>query len=111
MFCLKIPLTRSIYVAKQIESTKSIYTQGNLFVSEEDIKDFFSFRSETLVAVRAPHGTTLEVPDPDDSMEIPNKRYRIFLKSKGGPVEVFLVSLHDNVSGQSSKEVHFKKSP
>jgi len=85
--------------------------KGNLFVAEEDIKDFFSFRSETLVAVRAPHGTTLEVPDPDDSMEIPNKRYRIFLKSKGGPVEVFLVSLHDNVSGQSSKEVHFKKSP
>ena len=37
-------------------------------------------------------GTTLEVPDPDEGMEYPQRRYQIYLKSQSGPVEVFLVS-------------------
>lgn len=56
-----------------------------------------------MVAVRAPHGTTLEVPDPDEGMEYPKKRYQIFLKSTSGPVEVFLVSLHEKLDEQSEK--------
>ncbi|KAK4735066.1 hypothetical protein R3W88_009327 [Solanum pinnatisectum] len=43
-----------------------------LFVTEEDIKSLPCFQNETLIAVKAPHGTALEVPDPDevfDAME------------------------------------------
>ena len=74
--------------------------QDKLFVAEEDIKGIPSFSTETLIAVRAPHGTTLEVPDPEDGMEFPKKRYQIFLRSSVGPIEVFLVSLHEGLDGQ-----------
>ena len=77
--------------------------QGNLFVAEEDIKKIPRFADETLLAVRAPHGTTLEVPDPDEGMEYPKKRYQIFLKSSTGPVEVFLVSLQDKIDEELGK--------
>lgn len=79
-------------------------TQGNLYIAEEDIKNIPCFSAETLVAVRAPHGTTLEVPDPDEGMEYPKKRYQIFLKSTSGPVEVFLVSLHEKLDDQYEKD-------
>lgn len=36
-------------------------------------------------------------------MEYPKKRYQIFLKSTSGPVEVFLVSLHEKLDEQSEK--------
>ncbi|KAH0657086.1 hypothetical protein KY285_031968 [Solanum tuberosum] len=42
-----------------------------LFVTEEDIKSLPCFQNETLIAVKAPHGTTLEVPDPDERLKPP----------------------------------------
>ena len=72
--------------------------KGNLYIAEDDIKDIPCFANETLVAVRAPHGTTLEVPDPNEgNTDSDEKRYQIFLKSASGPVEVFLVSLNDDL--------------
>lgn len=56
------------------------------------------------MAVRAPHGTTLEVPDPDEGMEYPKKRYQIFLNSTLGPVEVFLVSLHEKFDDRRERD-------
>ncbi|CAK9180584.1 unnamed protein product [Ilex paraguariensis] len=63
-----------------------------LFVTEEDIKGLPCFQNETLIAVKAPHGTTLEVPDPDESVDYPQRRYRIILRSTMGPIDVYLVS-------------------
>ncbi|KAA8518507.1 hypothetical protein F0562_015981 [Nyssa sinensis] len=90
-----------------------------LFVTEEDIKGLSCFQNETLIAIKAPHGTTLEVPDPDEvSLErkahvmfcfvfqmhegncffiyqavyYPQRRYRIILRSTMGPIDVYLVS-------------------
>ncbi|KAL2984443.1 hypothetical protein AAZX31_12G088800 [Glycine max] len=57
-----------------------------LFVTEEDIKNLPCFQNETLIAIKAPHGTTLEVPDPDE------RRYRIVLRSTMGPIDLYLVS-------------------
>ncbi|XP_038701654.1 transcription factor E2FA-like [Tripterygium wilfordii] len=62
-----------------------------LFVTEEDIKNIPCFQNETLIAVKAPHGTTLEVPDPDED-DYPQRRYRIVLRSTMGPIDVYLVS-------------------
>ncbi|CAH8384290.1 unnamed protein product [Eruca vesicaria subsp. sativa] len=63
-----------------------------LFVTEEDIKSLPGFQNQTLIAVKAPHGTTLEVPDPDESVGHPQRRYRIILRSTMGPIDVYLVS-------------------
>ena len=38
----------------------------------------------TVIAIKAPSGTTLEVPDPDEGMEYPQRRYQIYLKSQSG---------------------------
>ncbi|XP_058729689.1 transcription factor E2FB [Vicia villosa] len=63
-----------------------------LFVTEEDIKNLPCFQNETLIAIKAPHGTTLEVPDPDEAADYPQRRYRIVLRSTMGPIDVYLVS-------------------
>ncbi|XP_040993243.1 transcription factor E2FB isoform X1 [Juglans microcarpa x Juglans regia] len=63
-----------------------------LFVTEEDIKGLPCFQNETLIAIKAPHGTTLEVPDPDEAVDYPQRRYRIVLRSTMGPIDVYLVS-------------------
>ncbi|KAI5318884.1 hypothetical protein L3X38_038592 [Prunus dulcis] len=63
-----------------------------LFVTEEDIKAIPCFHNETLIAIKAPHGTTLEVPDPDEAVDYPQRRYRIILRSTMGPIDVYLVS-------------------
>ncbi|XVF05097.1 hypothetical protein REPUB_Repub05bG0142000 [Reevesia pubescens] len=63
-----------------------------LFVTEEDIKSLPCFQNETLIAIKAPHGTTLEVPDPDEVGDYPQRRYRIVLRSSMGPIDVYLVS-------------------
>ncbi|KAG6514500.1 hypothetical protein ZIOFF_024861 [Zingiber officinale] len=38
-----------------------------LYVTEDDIKTQKCFQNETLIAIKAPHGTTLEVPNPDEA--------------------------------------------
>ncbi|KAJ7942457.1 Transcription factor [Quillaja saponaria] len=63
-----------------------------LFVSEEDIKGLPCFQNETLIAIKAPHGTTLEVPEPDEAVDYPQRRYRIILRSTMGPIDVYLIS-------------------
>ncbi|XP_062082582.1 transcription factor E2FB isoform X2 [Humulus lupulus] len=63
-----------------------------LFVTEDDIKGLPCFQNETLIAIKAPHGTTLEVPDPDEAADYPQRRYRVVLRSTMGPIDVYLVS-------------------
>lgn len=76
-------------------------------------------QNETLIAIKAPHGTTLEVPDPDEvrnqiriitlylhfnhssisffshcieqAVDYPQRRYRIILRSTMGHIDVYLV--------------------
>jgi len=62
------------------------------YMTHDDIRSIPSFAQDTVIAIKAPSGTTLEVPDPDEGMEYPQRRYQIYLKSAAGPVEVFLVS-------------------
>ncbi|KAE8098624.1 hypothetical protein FH972_016670 [Carpinus fangiana] len=66
--------------------------QKLLFVTKEDIKGLPCLENQTLLAIKAPHGTTLEVPDPDEAVDYPQRRYRIILRSSMGPIDVYLVS-------------------
>ncbi|CAK9180783.1 unnamed protein product [Ilex paraguariensis] len=78
------------------ETLRDFSEDGNnqklLLVTEEDIKGIPCFQNETLIAIKAPHGTTLEVPDPDEAVDYPKRRYRIILRSTMGPIDVYLVS-------------------
>ncbi|KAG7468623.1 hypothetical protein MATL_G00145010 [Megalops atlanticus] len=49
------------------------------------------FKGDTLLAIRAPSGTQLEVPIPEAAMN-GQKKYQIHLKSTSGPIEVLLVN-------------------
>lgn len=66
--------------------------QKCLFVTEEDIKGLPCFQNQTLIAIKAPHGTTLEVPDPEEAVDYPQRRYRIILRSTMGPIDIYLIS-------------------
>ncbi|KAL3581034.1 hypothetical protein D5086_018869 [Populus alba] len=70
-----------------------------LFVTKEDIKILPGFQNETLIAIKAPHGTTLEVPDPDEAVDYPQRRYRIVFRSTMGPIDVYLVSQFEDIQG------------
>ncbi|CAL5436352.1 unnamed protein product [Camellia sinensis] len=74
------------------ELSENENNQKWLFVTEDDIKGLPCFQNETLIAIKAPHGTTLEVPDPDEAVDYPQRRYRVVLRSTMGPVDVYLVS-------------------
>lgn len=62
------------------------------YVTHNDIKSIPELRGDTLIAIKAPPGTELEVPDPDEGMPYGERRYQIYLKSTGGPIDCLLVS-------------------
>lgn len=41
--------------------------KSHLFVTDDDITTLPCFANDTIFAVKAPQGTTLEVPDPSDA--------------------------------------------
>lgn len=62
------------------------------YVTHSDIKSIPELRGDTLIAIKAPPGTELEVPDPDQGMPYGERRYQIYLKSSSGPIDCLLVS-------------------
>lgn len=70
------------------------------YVTHEDIRKINCFSEDTLLAVKAPYGSTLEVPDPDEGMPPGRRRYEIQLSSRSGPIDVYLIQ--DNPAGTSS---------
>lgn len=64
-------------------------TSSDAFLTQDDIRSIPAYRGEQLLFVKAPAGTRLEVPDPDEGMVPPQRRYQIFLKSSAGQIEVF----------------------
>ncbi|KAH6773012.1 E2F transcription factor 1 [Perilla frutescens var. frutescens] len=69
-----------------------------LFITEEDFKNLPCFQNETLIAIKAPYGTTLEVPDPEEAGDYPQRRYKIVLRSTMGPIDVYLVSQFEEIN-------------
>ncbi|KAL3891671.1 hypothetical protein ACJMK2_003923 [Sinanodonta woodiana] len=78
------------------------------YVTYQDIRNIKSLDEQTVIAIKAPPETRLEVPDPD-------KDIQIWLKSAKGPIEVYLCpedtpdqlpqsSLQENISSSSSGE-------
>ncbi|KAG6467051.1 hypothetical protein ZIOFF_075151 [Zingiber officinale] len=88
----------------KMQESMSVFTEEEsnqklLYLTEDDIKRLPCFQNQTLIAIKAPHGTTLEVPDPDEkfsfymkAFEYPHQRYRIVVRSTMGPIDIYLVS-------------------
>lgn len=73
------------------------FRQG-AYVTDDDIRSIPTFRDKTLIAIKAPSGTTLAVPyanKEDDHSPASRRKFQIFLKSENGPVDIYLVSNHE----------------
>ncbi|KAK6317987.1 hypothetical protein J4Q44_G00112780 [Coregonus suidteri] len=68
---------------------QSIKNHTLAYVKHEDLCS--AFKGDTLLAIRAPTGTQLEVPIPESVLN-GQKKYQIRLKSSAGPIEVLLVN-------------------
>eukprot|EP00899_Mesostigma_viride_P022549 jgi/Mesvir1/3479/Mv11970-RA.1 len=60
-----------------------------MYINEYEVKSLDCFVKDMLIAVKAPTGTTLEVPDPEEGEKL---KYQIILKSTSGPIDVYLIS-------------------
>ncbi len=81
---------------------------GLSYISHHDIRALRSLSEQSIMAIKAPPGTTLEVPDPDEGMPNGTRRFQIFLKSNEGPVDVYLVSQAIS-SGSASEAACLKR--
>ncbi|CAH1248224.1 transcription factor E2F6-like isoform X2 [Branchiostoma lanceolatum] len=69
------------------------------YVTYQDIRSIRTFEEQTVIAIKAPPETRLEVPDPRESIQI-------WLKSSKGPIEVYLCPEEQNTedAGSSSSD-------
>ncbi|XP_007938434.1 transcription factor E2F4 [Orycteropus afer afer] len=78
-----------VWVQQSIRNvTEDVQNSCLAYVTHEDICRCFA--GDTLLAIRAPSGTSLEVPIPEGLSG--QKKYQIHLKSVSGPIEVLLVN-------------------
>ena len=89
---------------------KNLVDDSNLsrftFVTHDDIRNLPSMSGQTLIAIKAPAGTRLEVPDPDEGMQSGKRRYQIFLRSETGtPIDVYLVSQENQQVTQQEEDL------
>jgi transcription factor E2F3 len=74
------------------------------YVTYDDIRNLPSLtdcQNETLLAIRAPSGTNLEVPDPDSFPPEEKERYQILLHSKTGEILVYVISSEKSNTGNN----------
>ncbi|CAL9687216.1 unnamed protein product [Knipowitschia caucasica] len=75
-------ITSSTTQLKQLTDDQS--GQRLAYVTYQDLRSISSLRDQTVIAVKAPAGTKLEVPDAQGST------LQMYLKSSTGPIEVYL---------------------
>jgi len=85
------------------EIKKMLDNSDHAYVENAEIRNLPTMKDKTILAVRATHGTHLEVPNPDQDtgMNINKRKYQIYLKSES-PIDVFLVS--ESVSVKEKKQ-------
>ncbi|XP_060760676.1 transcription factor E2F3 isoform X2 [Neoarius graeffei] len=63
--------------------TEEMHNQKYAYVTYQDIRRIKSLQDQTVIAVKAPSETKLEIPDPKESLQV-------HLSSSKGPIDVFL---------------------
>ncbi|KAJ4896542.1 Transcription factor E2FC [Raphanus sativus] len=74
-----------------------------MFMTEEDITSLPRFQNKTLLAIKAPTASYIEVPDPDEVLSFPQRQYRMVIRSRMGPIDVYLLSKY---KGENSRETN-----
>ncbi|CAH2035958.1 unnamed protein product [Thlaspi arvense] len=77
------------------------YCRRYMFMTEEDITSLPRFQNQTLLAIKAPIASYIEVPDPDE-MSFPQRQYRMVIRSRMGPIDVYLLSKYKGDSMETS---------
>ncbi|KAM3758651.1 hypothetical protein ACB098_01G061100 [Castanea mollissima] len=77
--------------------------QKYLFLTGEDIMSLPCFQNRTLIAIKAPQASNIEVPDPDE------RQCNMTIRSTTGPIDLYLLSKFD--SQHESTSVKQAKSP
>ncbi|KAL6316409.1 hypothetical protein AAG906_018112 [Vitis piasezkii] len=72
--------------------------QKHLFLTEEDITTLPCFQNQTLIAIKAPQASSVEVPDPDEDIGFSQRQFRIIIRSTTGPVDLYLLSKYEGQS-------------
>ena len=68
--------------------------ESHLFVTKHEIAALQAYHNDTVIAIRAPSGTNLEVPNPDEGMRPGMRRFQIYLTGPGpdaGEVKVMVL--------------------
>ncbi|KAJ0231918.1 Transcription factor E2FC [Hirschfeldia incana] len=76
-----------------------------MFMTEEDITSLPCFQNQTLLAIKAPTASCIEVPDPDEVMSFPQRQYRMVIRSRMGPIDVYLLSKYKGDSMETDESV------
>ncbi|KAG1361896.1 transcription factor E2FB [Cocos nucifera] len=92
---------------REMHDNLRILTEGNsqkwLYLTNDDINNLPCFEDSTLIAIKAPHGTSIEVPDPNEGLDFPQRRYQLLVRSSMGPVDMYLISNHGEISEASNQ--------
>lgn len=75
--------------------------QKHLYLTGEDF-NLPCFKNQTLIAISAPHATSIEVPDPDQDYDFYQKQYNLTVRSHTGPIDVYLVSESEEPTSSSN---------
>ncbi|XP_076864595.1 transcription factor E2F3 isoform X2 [Brachyhypopomus gauderio] len=65
------------------QMTEEMHNQKYAYITYQDIRGIQALQDQTVIAVKAPSETKLEVPDPRESLQV-------HLSSSKGPIDVFL---------------------
>mmetsp|Transcript_13131 Transcript_13131/g.21529 ORF Transcript_13131/g.21529 Transcript_13131/m.21529 type:complete len:643 (-) Transcript_13131:53-1981(-) len=85
-------------------------SKGNpwMYIRKDDLTSLADLKDDTVIAVRAPAGTTLDVPDPNDGMTPGSRKYQMYFKSPDEKIDVFLIQYGDvkNTSKCNGEKSH-----
>jgi len=88
-----------------------------MYVVYNDITSLPMYSKDTVIGIKAPSGTSLEVPDPDEGMRPGMRKFQMYLSSRssyglgarGGPINVYLI--RPKVGGSGGEERSLQKPP
>ncbi|KAI9205594.1 transcription factor E2F1 [Polychytrium aggregatum] len=75
---------------QELQDLFSTLNSPFLYVTPSDLNSLEYLRGSIMIAVKAPPGTRLEVPDPEEAVD-PAHKYQVYLKSEGGPIDIIPV--------------------
>ncbi|CAI0382734.1 unnamed protein product [Linum tenue] len=79
---------------RRLQAEKS--NQKHLFLTEEDIVSIPQFQNSTLMTIKAPPASNLEVPDPDGDEALGSRQHRMIIRSVTGPIDLYLLSKYNH---------------